>query len=129
MNTNASFLTRILKLLCVVVIGVGFTSQVSAGEYTQTTTAYDFVDISATGTGTGTVLIEDCDDCARAVNLGFQFTYYGRVYTQLYVSANGFIVPGGSAPNEGNRIGCCNGGDIPSNDNVAGFIALWWADL
>jgi hypothetical protein len=126
-NTSIIPLRRIFKLFCTLAIGLGFTAQASAAEYTQKNISYDFDDISPAGTGT--VLIEGCDDCGRAVDLGFEFTYYGRVYTQLYVSSNGFVIPGGSAPNEVNRMGCCNGLKIPNDDNKVGVIALWWADL
>jgi len=87
--------------------------------------SYNFQDISTTGT----TLIENCDDCARAVEIGFEFTYYGRVYTQLYVASNGFVLPGGSAPEQGGRMGCCDGRNIPQVDNMVGVMALWWTDL
>jgi len=96
-----------------------------AENYDQESITYAFEDIS----GTGITLIEDCDDCARAVDIGFEFTYYGRVYTQMYVGVNGFVLPGGSAPEQGGRMACCNGLDIPWNDNMAGDIAPWWTDL
>lgn len=106
-------------------MSIFFSMLVSAQNYQQETTAFNFEDISSTGE----LLIENCDDCARAVEIGFEFTYYGRVYTQLYVGSNGFVLPGGSNPNQGERMACCDGRDIPWKDNMEGVIALWWTDL
>jgi|GEM_PF-3640565 len=102
-----------------------FLSAQSYADYTQSTVPYDFIDISSTGE----VLLEGCDECAGAINIGFPFTYYGRVYTHVYVSANGFVIPGPSAPLLDNRIGCCSGVGLPFEDNIDGMMALWWNDL
>lgn len=79
--------------------------------------------------GTGVVVLENCDDCGKAIDIGFPFTFYGRTYTQLYVVSNGFIIMGGSRADLGNRSGCCVGRDIPYEDNLEGVLAPWWNDL
>ena len=94
-------------------------------DYNYAFTHYAFQDISASGQ----VLLENCDDCSKALDIGFPFTYYGRTYTQVYVSSNGFVVPGGANAFLSGRVGCCNGADIPYFDTIEGVFSLWWTDL
>jgi len=50
--------------------------------------SYSFTDISATGTVIGT----GDDSVFTAIPIGFNFTYYGAVYTTVNVSTNGYLV-------------------------------------
>ncbi len=115
---------KLLKCFITLVV-FGVYSVDSQAAYSQTSTSFDFVDIS----GSGTVLLENCDDCAKAVEIGFPFTFYGRTYTHMYVSANGFVIPGASNPILGDRFGCCDGRGIPQEDTIHGVLAPWWIDL
>ncbi len=102
-----------------------FSTSAFASNYKMNEISYDFDDIASTGS----VILESCDDCARAIDIGFDFTYYGRSYSQLYVASNGFVLPGGSSPISGDRMACCNARKIPTVDNLVGVMALWWTDL
>lgn len=48
---------------------------------------YNFEDISTTG---ASIYLTD-DDVSAALPIGFDMNYYGAVYTQTYVSSNGWI--------------------------------------
>jgi N-acetylneuraminic acid mutarotase len=67
-----------------------------------------------------------CDDCimVSGAPIGFSFTFYGSIYTDFYISSNGFIGfgPAGSS-------GCCSGQPIPSSDGINNIIAAAWTDL
>ena len=66
----------------------------------------------------------NCDDCVMfRVPLGFEFVYYGMVYSSLNISSNGFVGFGTTLGN-----GCCKGGAIPSPDVTNNIIALGWSD-
>lgn len=49
------------------------------------TVAYNWVDISGTGTDLGMV----CDDCEAQITLPFAFGFYGTPYTTMWVGTNG----------------------------------------
>lgn len=76
--------------------------------------------ISASGTF---VALSD-DQTSGAINIGFNFDFYGTGYTQAYISSNGFI--GFSA---GMSNGCCTGLLLPSADGINNLIAGLWEDL
>jgi hypothetical protein len=78
------------------------------------------IDITATGT---TVSLSD-DSVSGALPVGFDFSYYGIVYNNFYISSNGFLTFNGSSGN-----GCCSGGVIPSSGDENNLIALVWEDL
>jgi hypothetical protein len=66
----------------------------------------------------------NCADCVMMrVPLGFDFMYYGAVYSQLNISSNGFVGFGATLGN-----GCCRGGAVPSPDVTNNIIALAWSD-
>ena len=75
-----------------------------------------------TGTGTTITLSDEAVSTARPI--GFTFNFYGNLYTNFYVSSNGFI---GFNANMAN--GCCTGGVIPSPGSPDNFIAFAWNDL
>ena len=35
-----------------------------------------------------------CDDCVKTVNLPFSFPYYGKQFSQITISSNGYVVLG-----------------------------------
>ena len=55
--------------------------------YTATSAQFDFRDIS----GSGSRILSDNDDDAVNVGIGFGFGFYGRIFSDLYVSSNGLI--------------------------------------
>jgi len=84
------------------------------------TIAYDFTDIS----GTGTAIALSDDEVSLAIPLGFSFDYFGSLYTDIYVSSNGFLTV-----LAGQSSGCCSGQPIPTPGSPDGVIAGWWEDL
>ncbi len=71
-------------------------------------------------------MIPACDDCTYGpFPIGFQFGFYGALYTEFNISTNGFITF-----NTANfDSGCCDGRLIPSNDTWNNLIAAAWTDL
>lgn len=84
------------------------------------TIAYDFQDIS----GSGTAILLGDDEVSGAIPLGFSFDYFGSPYSDVYVSSNGFLTV---LPGQSN--GCCIGLPIPTPGDPDGVIAGWWEDL
>ncbi|GEM_PF-3140638 len=82
--------------------------------------AYDFEDISTTGTA---VFLGD-DEVSGAIPIGFPFNYYGVDYTEVYISSNGFLTV---LPGQSN--GCCSGQPLPAGGDPNGVISGWWDDL
>ena len=81
---------------------------------------YTWTSIAATGTR---VLLSD-DQVSTAIPIGFNFDFYATIYTQAYISSNGFI---GFLPTMSN--GCCSGRPLPGLDGMDGIIAGIWDDL
>jgi|GEM_PF-3343362 len=52
------------------------------------------------------------------------FSFFDNVYTDIYVSSNGFVT---FDPTAGS--GCCTGQSIPAFGGIEDFIALFWEDL
>jgi PKD repeat protein len=75
-----------------------------------------------TGSGTSISLTDEAVSTARPI--GFTFNFYGNLYTNFYVSSNGFI---GFNANMAN--GCCTGSLIPSVGSPDNLIAFAWNDL
>ncbi len=92
-----------------------------ARDYTlDTSGTFDRVDISATGTQ---VTLDD-DELTAALPIGFEFGFYGNIYTEFYISSNGFI----TFSDEG-EDGCCNGQSIPDTNEPNNLIAFDWNDI
>jgi hypothetical protein len=82
------------------------------------TIAYNFEDISATGTA-----VTLTDDSTAPFPIGFSFDFYGTTYTDFYVSSNGFLATTGTSN------GCCTGQNLPNVLTPNGVIAGWWEDM
>ncbi|MEW7280954.1 T9SS type A sorting domain-containing protein [Aquimarina sp. 2201CG1-2-11] len=92
-----------------------------ARDYTvETTGTLDRVDISANGTQ---VVLDD-DELTPALPIGFEFAFYGYLYTEFYISSNGFI----TFSDEG-EDGCCNGQTLPDTSEPNNLIAFDWNDI
>jgi hypothetical protein len=89
-----------------------------AGYVVDDTIAYDFQDISTTGT-----VFTLPDDGVLSVPIGFSFEFFGTAYTSFFVSSNGFM----SVADQGS--GCCTGQALPDPTTPNGVIAGWWEDL
>ncbi len=79
--------------------------------------AYDWIDISSTGTNT-----EMDDNDMRKITLPFPFTFYGKTYTQIYVKSDGLFGFGKQySPEDDSNVG------IPSTRNEPDnyFTPFW----
>jgi hypothetical protein len=74
--------------------------------------------------GSGTAVSLTDDVVTTALPIGFTFNFYGNLYTDFYISSNGFI---GFSSNMAN--GCCAGGILPSASSPSNLIAFAWNDL
>jgi hypothetical protein len=66
--------------------------------------------------------ISGCDDCNQAVDLSFEFPYYGINYNKIWVDANGYIAFTNSWSTYWNRA-------LPSLNAPPAIIAGYWMDL
>lgn len=99
----------------------GFTSPV--GRYALVDTGVNFTPQTLTGTAQTFVNPGD-DTISTAINLPFDFNYFGTTYNEIFIGTNGFITP----VNNGSA-GCCSGGALPSPFGPNGTIAGFWEDL
>jgi hypothetical protein len=74
--------------------------------------------------GTGTFITHGDDSLSGAIPIGFEFSFYDVLYSNVYVSSNGFLSFLGTA-----GAGCCSGQTIPTGFEPNAFIALMWDDL
>jgi hypothetical protein len=81
-----------------------------------------FIWNSIENTGTLLSTISGCDDCNQAVDLSFDFPYYGVDYNRIYVDANGYINFISTWSSYWNQR-------LPSINAPAGIIAGYWMDL
>jgi len=88
--------------------------------YTGSTIAYNFRDIS----GTGTVVLPGTDDSATGpnINIGFNFNFYGNTFNQVNLATNGFLSFANS------DAFCCNGTALGAGQGVANQIAPFHMD-
>ena len=84
---------------------------------------YDWYDISSPGPGLLISEITDDDAATVAVNMPFNFIYYGTSYLHVSVCSNGFV----SIGEEDYRFG--NNSAIPHTDGPENMIAPFWDDL
>ncbi len=82
---------------------------------------FDWIDISSTGQD----IVDSLDDDSYAgpYNLGFDFTFYGVTYNQIYIGSNGLI--GFDDDGMSSRIAR----PIPTTTVPNNFIAWMWDDL
>lgn len=75
-------------------------------------------------TGTGTTVSLADDAVSGALPIGFSFNFFGNLYSNFYISSNGFITFSANQPN-----GCCVGQSLPNNALPANMVAFAWNDL
>lgn len=80
-----------------------------------------FAPIDITATGTSVSLTDD--SVSSSLSIGFDFSFYGTVYTNFWISSNGFISFAST------NSGCCTGGILPDSSDENNLIALAWEDL
>jgi hypothetical protein len=82
--------------------------------------AFIWNDIQNTGTLLTTV--SSCDDCNQAVDLTFEFPFYGNKYNKIWVDANGYIGFIQSWSQYWNN-------NLPNDYSPPAMIAGYWTDL
>jgi hypothetical protein len=119
---------RILLLACLIFIGLSYRmyAQVSAYSFAQLSGTYtELTSGTVLGTTSGNTFGTPSLD-AEVYNLNslpFAFSFNGVPYNQIYVSSNGFITFGSTAPTGGNNSPLSN---VATYD---GAVAAWGGDL
>jgi len=111
----------VLILLCLAGVSSAAIAQ-SVNQYSFSQSSGTYTPISGGTvhfTGTGTNL----DDQTYSVTLPFTFTFNGTAYTQVYVSANGYVSFGSTDPGTGTRSA------ISSSTSGFGIAAAYSKDL
>lgn len=99
--------------------------QLNATPITASNSGYTLASIPfAPLTFTGTSLTLGDDQLSAAVPIGFNFSYYSNIYSNVYVSSNGFITFDGAAGS-----GCCSGQSLPNTSTPNNVIAANWDDM
>ncbi len=103
----------------------------SHGGYTATDAiAFQWTEL-ATGynapiAGATRVLGSNDDSASAAINLGFNFTFFGQTYSQAYISSNGLLTFGGGTTNNNNASNYGLGDYM--NFSTQPMIAAAWDD-
>ncbi len=72
----------------------------------------------------GQFIALDDDEISDAIEIGFDFSFYGSVMRDVYISSNGLITFA-----ETNNDGCCSGDPIPSTRDPDNLVAGFWEDF
>lgn len=93
---------------------------------------WDQYDIDQSGTfapiaGVGTSIILEEDAMSDLLPIGFNFQFYDNVYSEFYISANGFITF--TELHQQYAAGCCAGQIVPDPSVPNNLIAFAWEDL
>ncbi len=117
---NASRVLIVLVLLTGPALVAAVVGPDAFGYSATDETSYSFVDISRSGIRT----LAGTDDATTAAAIGFTFQFYGRSYTSVCVSSNGFLTFNGCHDAFANQDLSATGtpGDLP-------LVAPYWSDL
>ena len=89
--------------------------------YAPSAVPFHWIDIS----GSSTPAPLGDDQVSGPIDIGFDVLFFGRVFSQVYVSSNGFI-----AFDPPTSSGCCQGLPLPSSNGPGGnLVAGFWTDL
>ena len=92
-----------------------------------------YADADMLSPGGMTQVMNGVDDGTFHVNLGHTFPYYGGVFTDAWMSSNGFIMLYDPTTDFGNsntwNNGCCSGFDPSNVGQFSYMIAPLWTDL
>ncbi|MCD6162017.1 MAG: T9SS type A sorting domain-containing protein [candidate division Zixibacteria bacterium] len=91
---------------------------IDSDDAAQNAPHYEWVDIS----GVGTPLFLGDDENQGPFELGFEFEFYGQVFTSLYVCSNGFASFTSTSTDYSND-------PIPSGTEPNNTLAFWWDDF
>lgn len=80
---------------------------------------YDWIDISTSGTE---ITDFSDDNVVGPISLGFSFPMYDSVYTEIYVSSNGYVLFDESYSSLTNY-------ELPTSNTTSAMIAMWWDDI
>ena len=83
---------------------------------------YNFEDISSTGTRVSGF---SDDNVVGQFNIGFNFEFYGNVYSTLWMSSNCFLFFGDTSQDDG----CCSSEPIPGGGGPNNAIFGWYEDI
>lgn len=98
---------------------------VSNGGFTATdTNAWQWNELSATGSGATRVLGSNDDSATGAINLGFNFSLFGQSYSQAYITSNGLLTFGGTTTSNLNQ----DLGQAINTFSTMPFMAVAWND-
>ncbi|RLD22365.1 MAG: hypothetical protein DRI69_01415 [Bacteroidetes bacterium] len=117
-ESNMRF-TSLYKHLCILILFFPLSSGLSGQTYT--------IDYSGTQSSDGISPIDvflDDDGLSAPLPIGFNFNFFGNVYSDFHIAANGFITFDSGAGD-----GCCEGQILPDTTNPNDLIALAWMDL
>jgi len=81
--------------------------------------SFDWIEVNLNGTMASLIW---GDDSSGIISIGFNFTFYGNVYTNAYASTNGFLSFGTGSSTYNNAI-------IPSSSTPNNIAAAYWDDL
>jgi hypothetical protein len=70
------------------------------------------------------VVVRADDQISRAVEIPFEWTFFGDTIDAVYVSSNGFITF-----DPASNDGCCQGEQLPEDSPINQLIAAYWGDL
>jgi hypothetical protein len=84
--------------------------------------SYDWVEIDPNHGGGGTRVAVGSDNCV-AVSLPFTFRFYGREFSSISISDNGFVAPGTQWVSDAYNW------RLPSPEGTDGVIAAFWDDF
>jgi hypothetical protein len=101
---------------------------------------FNWIDISTTGTGAimqGVDSFHGDDNIVEAIQIGFEFPFYGQSYSELFADTNGEILfcdnnwfepfPSNGWDSDGNVFNWMY--PIPGYTQMPGLIAVYWDDL
>ena len=104
--------------LAALMVGLGATG--ASAYYAQTAVTYDAASAPALQS-----TVSGCDDCSQVVNLPFAFPFYGKSFTQVTVSSNGYLVLGNTTATSYSNAQLSWEG---TSSAPAGLIAPLWDD-
>ena len=84
---------------------------------------YNWVEISADSSGSGTLIAFTQDDQVFNFDLPFSFVYYGQTFNRYTVGANGWVAMGDVTADDYSNSA------IPNVDGPEAMIAAYWEDL
>lgn len=108
--------------------GYVFANSTSGASSATSRPTYSWIDISPTGSGTGTDKIGSIADneTIGPFPLGFSFNYFGTSYTEFYINSNGFIT---FSPETATFTSFAQQIPFTSNYDQDNIVAGYWKNL